>query len=633
LDAQTLEIDSVLDAHIRAGAELPVLLMTTAHLTGDYSVLRPNWRPTPVFGKLRCEVALDDQENILRECASRLSRFYTEKRKPQRLSFDVLHRIASWAVGKEIEPYIPLLCEEMVIDQDLRRPVWSKDQVAPGRAFNVAIIGGGESGIVAATRLKQAGVSFTLYEKNVELGGTWLENGYPGCRVDINSYVYSYACSPRVWPEYFGQQPEVLEYLQSFARQHGVYDHVTLGCEVKSARWEEQGSHWELVIERNGRRERRTHHAVIFAVGQLNRPAIPDIAGVQDFAGNAFHSARWDHGADLRGKKVGVIGTGASACQFIPKVAEISESVSVFARTTTWLLPTPELHDAVPESARWLMTNLPAYLQWYRASMLMMQGPGLLDRITLDPSFPASETAISESNDALRAVFQNWIEPQIADRPDLRDAVIPTSPVGAKRILRDNGTWIRTLKRDNVQTVRSRIEKILPNGIATADGRIHDLDVLIYGTGFQASKFLAPIEIVGRNGLNLHDSWAENPRTYLGGTVPGFPNLFMIYGPNTNLVVHGGSIILFSELSTKYIMNAVLSLLQSQKGSLEVTNDAFEIYNARVDETNARRAWGYSSVNSWYKNKTGRVTQNYPFTIAEYWQRTSQFDADSYRFQ
>ena len=633
MDAKASETNSVLDAHIRAGAELPVLLMTTAHLTGDYSVLRSNWRPVPVFGKLRCEVAVDDQATILRECVSRLERFQAGKNRPPRLSFDALHRVATWAVGKDIEPYVPLLSEEMVIDQDPRRPTWSKELVAPDRAFNVAIVGGGESGIAAAMRLKQAGVPFTLYEKNNELGGTWFENGYPGCRVDINSYVYSYACSPRVWPEYFGQQPEVLDYLQSFARQHGVYEHATFGCEVKSARWNEASASWEVIVERDGRRESRSHHALIFAVGQLNRPALPDIVGVSDFAGSSFHSARWDHGVDLRGRRVGVIGTGASACQFIPKVAEIAESVSVFSRTTTWLLPTPELHDAVPESARWLMTNLPAYLQWYRASMLMMQGPGLLDRVTLDPSFAASETAISEGNDALRAAFQNWIEPQIEDRRDLWDAVIPNSPVGAKRILRDNGTWIRTLKRDNVQTVRSRIETILPNGIQTADGRMHGLDVLIYGTGFQASRFLVPIDIVGKSGRSLHDSWRHNPRTYLGGTVPDFPNMFMIYGPNTNLVVHGGSIILFSELSTKYILNAILSLLRNQKGSLEVTSEAYETYNARVDETNARRAWGYSSVNSWYKNKEGRVTQNYPFTIAEYWQRTNLFDEDSYRFR
>jgi 4-hydroxyacetophenone monooxygenase len=408
-----------------------------------------------------------------------------------------------------------------------------------------------------------------------------------------------------------------------------VYRHTAFGAEVRSARWNQTNASWDLIIEQAGQLDHRSHHAVIFAVGQLNRPALPDIAGIGEFSGKAFHSARWDHGVDLRGKKVGVIGTGASACQFIPKVAEVADKVSVFARTTTWLLPTPELHDTVPESAQWLMANVPAYLQWYRASMLMMQGPGLLDRVTVDPSFSVSEKAISDGNDALRASFQSWIEPQISDRPDLRDAVIPISPVGAKRILRDNGSWIRTLRRDNVDVLRSGIANITESGITTADAKHHRLDVLIFGTGFQASKFLMPIEIVGRDGENLHATWGENPRAYLGGTVPGFPNMFMIYGPNTNLVVHGGSIILFSELSTKYILGALRMLLESGKAAFD---EAYDTYNARVDETNARRAWGYSSVNSWYKNKEGRVTQNYPFTISEYWQRTDRFDQENYHF-
>lgn len=627
--AQALRTDSILETHIRAGAELPVLLMATAHLTGDFSVLRPEWRPSPVYGKLHCSA--DVRDAIIAECAHRLERLSSQQ--VPRLTFDALHRIAVWAVGPHIEPFIPLLMEEMVFDTDLRRPAWLKNEVAPKRPFSVAVIGGGESGIVMAARLKQAGVAFTLYEKNAELGGTWLENRYPGCRVDINSYVYSYASAPHVWPEYFGQQPEVLHYLQAFARDNGVYDHVMLDTRIASAAWDDESSVWNLTVEYDSRRETRTHQAVVYAVGQLNRPALPAIPGIDDFAGPAFHSAQWRHDVDLRGKAVGVIGTGASACQFTPRIAETAAAVTVFARTTTWLLPTPELHDAVPASAQWLMRNLPAYLQWYRASMLMMQGPGLLDRITLDRSFAASEVAISEANDGLRSVFQNWMEPQIVDRPELRDAVIPTSPVGAKRILRDNGSWIRTLKRDNVRVERGGIARIVADGVVTQDGVTHPLDVLVYGTGFEAQKFLFPIEIKGRGGQDLHGVWAGDARSYLGGTVPGFPNMFMMYGPNTNLVVHGGSIILFSELSAKYILDGLLSLLEQEKDSFEVTREAHDIYNARVDETNATRAWGYSAVNSWYKNEKGRVTQNYPFTIAEYWQRTNRFDRESYQFR
>ncbi|UFN50098.1 NAD(P)/FAD-dependent oxidoreductase [Roseomonas sp. OT10] len=625
------ETVALLEGHIRAGAELPVLLMATAHLTGDHSLLTPGRKPGAVFGKLRCEVEPAERETILAACVERLRAFLAAGAPVPPLTFDVLHRIAAWAVGKEIEPFVPLLAEEMVLGgQDPRRPGWSKARIAPDRPFSVGIVGGGESGIIAAIRLAQAGIPYTLYEKNDALGGTWLENRYPGCRVDINSYVYSYASAPVVWPEYFGQQPDVLAYLQDVARRHGVDEQTRLNCAVRAARWDEAASAWKLRLSQDGAEVVRTHQAVIFAVGQLNRPALPDIPGRDEFAGPAFHSARWDHATDLDGKDVGVIGTGASACQFIPKLAERARSVRVFARTTTWLLPTPELHEAVPDSARWLMANLPAYQPWYRASMLMMQGPGLLDRITHDPAYPASETAISESNDALRASLQGWIEAQIADRPDLRDALIPDSPVGAKRILRDNGAWIRALRRDNLRVVRTRIERIVPGGLVTTDGEHHRLDALIYGTGFQAARFLHPMTITGRGGVDLHEYWGANPRAYLGLTVPNFPNMFVMYGPNTNLVVHGGSIILFSELSAKYILSALRCLLEDGARSLEVRDGIHETYNARVDETNARRAWGWSGVSSWYKNSEGRVTQNFPFTIAEYWQRTDRFEPGEY---
>ena len=628
---QDAEARVVSDEWFRRGSDLPVLLMTAAHLAADCSILRPEWKPVPVFGKLRCEVPDADKDTILDLCRQRIASFLAAGRPAPPITFDVLYRIAAWAVGKEIEPFVSLIAEEMVLDgRDLRRPQWDKSRIAPDRPFSVAVVGGGESGIAMAMRLKQAGVPFTLYEKNSDLGGTWLENTYPGCRVDINSYVYSYACAPYVWPEYFGQQSEVLAYLRTVASGGGVYDHALLERGVKSAEWDEHSASWTLTIGGGERDELHSHNAIVFAVGQLNRPALPDIPGRERFAGPAFHSAQWDHGVDLSGKRVGVIGTGASACQFAPKAAEIAESVSIFSRTTTWLLPTPELHDAVPEPTRRLMETIPAYVLWYRASMLMMQGPGLLDRITHDPSFAASDVAISEANDLLRSGFQGWMEPQIVERPDLRDAVIPRSPVGSKRILRDNGNWLRTLKRDNVSVVRTSIREIVPDGIVTADGTHHALDVLLYGTGFQASRFLTPMTVRGREGADLHAVWGNNPRAYLGLAVPQFPNMFTMYGPNTNLVVHGGSIILFSELSVKYIIGAIRYLLEDGKTALDVKDDVCRLYNERVDETNSRRAWGQSSVRNWYKNAEGRVTQNYPFTIAEYWQRTDRFDKENY---
>ena len=619
--------------HLLDGSELPVLIMTAAHLSGKLSLLREEWRPTNVFGKLRCQVEASIQDEIRKACADELWLFLASGHSAPPLTFDLIHDIATWAAGRAIEPLVPLLLEELALDgQDRRKPRWQKQEIASERPFHVAIIGGGESGIVAAIRLRQAGVPFTIYEKNEDLGGTWLENDYPGCRVDINSFVYSYAFEQRIWTEYFGQQPEVREYFQSVARKHGLYEHVRLNSEVLETTWDETAVQWRVKVRSGDLVETLAHEVVVFAVGQLNRPKLPDIDGIEIFAGNSFHSARWDHDVDLHGKRVAVLGTGASACQFIPQVAREAAQVTVFARTTTWLLPTPELHDEVPASTRWLLENIPGYAVWFRGSMLMTQGPGLLDRVTVDPGFAHSETAVSADNDALRATFQNWLEPQIADRPDLRDAVIPTSPPGSKRILRDNGTWVSTLKRQNVEVVRTAIDHIDEAGIVTADQTRRDFDVVLYGTGFNASEFLFPIKVRGRGGTDLHALWRDDPRAYLGMTVPGFPNMFAMYGPNTNLVLHGGSIILFSELSSKYIVDAIHTLLRADFKTMEVREQPYRAYNVRLDVANASRAWGYSEVRSWYKNNAGRVTQNYPFTTAEFWTRTDHINPDDYEF-
>lgn len=626
--------DQELHLHIQRGADLPVLLMTVAHTTGDLSVLRPEWRPIEVLGVGRCEVPQEEQAKIRQECFQRLVDYRSAgHRILTRPNYDLLRGIGEWVLGNSVEQYVPLLAEELVINgEDLRRPQWTKATIAPQRPFHVAIVGAGESGIIAAVRLKQAGIPFTIYEKNSDVGGTWLENDYPGCRVDINSFVYSYASASRVWAEYFGTQREVLAYLQQVARDNDLYERIKFGVEVVEASWQEESDSWGLTVRSEDRVEQFTSDMLVFAVGQLNRPKLPDLRGVEKFEGISFHSARWDHSVDMSGKKVGVIGTGASACQFIPQVAAMASKVSVFARTATWLLPTPDLHDRVEGSARWLLENLPGYAQWYRASLLMYQAPGLLDQVVVDKTYLADERAVSSANDVARQHLQAWLEPQISDRPDLREAVIPKSPVGSKRILRDNGTWIRTLKRDNVEVIRSKINEITERGIRCADGTHHDFDIILYGTGFHASQFLFPINVKGVGGCRLADRWKDGPRAYLGMTVPQFPNMFCMYGPNTNLVVHGASIVLFSELTAKYIVDAVRLLLETGERKMEVREGVFSTYNRRVDEANRERAWGHSNVNSWYKDDTGRVTQNYPFTTPEFFQRTSAVVPSDFRF-
>lgn len=623
-----------LQHHIQRGADLPTLLMTTAHTTGDLSVLRDGWRPVDVLGVAVCNVSEEEKASIREECYRRLADHNKRGgRPPARLTYDLLRGIGEWFLGSSIEPLIPLLAEELIFDgHDLRRPQWKKETIAPDRPFHVAIVGAGESGIIAAVRFKQAGIPFTIYEKNGDVGGTWLENHYPGCRVDINSFVYSYASAPRVWQDYFGLRNETLSYLQQVAKDNGLYEHTKFGSEIAEAVWSDKGQVWNLTVNSAGKTETVSANMIVFAVGQLNRPKLPEIDGIGSFKGEAFHSAQWNHDLNFEGKRVGVVGTGASACQFIPQIANVAAKVTVFARTATWLLPTPSLHERVEGSERWLLENLPGYAQWYRGSLLMLQTPGILEHVVVDPNYAASEQAVSESNNFVRQELQQWLETQIEDRPDLREAIVPNSPVGSKRILRDNGTWAKTLKRDNVDVVREKISEITPSGIGCADGNNHEFDVIVYGTGFHASKFLFPIKVRGANGSSLQNAWKDGARAYLGMTIPQFPNMFCMYGPNTNLVVHGASIVMFSELTAKYIVDAVRVMLEKGVGMMDVREEVFSDYDRRLDEANRARAWGYSKVNNWYKDANGRVGQNYPFTAAEFYQRTNAVVAADFRF-
>ena len=371
---------------------------------------------------------------------------------------------------------------------------------------------------------------------------------------------------------------------------------------------------------------------MISAVGQLNRPLIPKIPGLDGFSGRSVHSAQWDPGLDLTGQRVVVVGTGASGVQLIPEVAKAASHLTVLQRTPVWLMPTPNYHDPVAEGMIWLFQRVPYYAQWYRFWLMMPLLHGVLAAAEVDPSYPPTERAISATNDQLRSVLTGALEAAYADRPDLLAKSIPTYPVGAKRMCRDNGNWPAALKRDNVALVTEAIDRIEAHGVVTADGKLHEADVLVFATGFQAADFLTPMTVVGRDERDLHDFWAGDARAYLGMTIPGLPNFFTLYGPNPNLVVHG-SIIFFSECEVTYVLDAVRKLLADERHSLEVRPEVYEKYNDEVDAANAMRAWGWSSVSTWYKNAFGRSAQNWPFSVLEFWRRTRRIDPGDYEWR
>lgn len=635
--AQPIEPITAGDGALRMAlqdAAITPLLAALAQVTGDLSLLRDELRPDPATIRMPDAGLTPEQQAAGRDLAlEALVRWRDDPRPVPEPGPDELRRIMEFTVGgdTEMHEYLPLLTEELAVDgADQRAPDWHKDTVAPDRPFVVAVIGAGMSGILAAHRLRQAGVDHVVLEKNDDVGGTWLENTYPGCRVDVPNELYSYSFARRDWPTHFSTQPVLLDYFRACVDELGVRDSIRFGTEVTSATFDDDRATWTLQLTTpDGGDGALEAHAVVSAVGQLNRPSFPRIDGIDRFDGPSFHSARWDHDLDLTGKRVAVIGTGASAAQFIPIVADQAGELTVFQRTANWLVPTPEYHEEVPAGQRWLLANVAFYARWYRFWLFWRSAEGLLSAARVDPSWSPRDRSVGPENDELRALLTFVLEAEFADAPDLLAEVVPDYPPAAKRVVRDNGVWARTLKQDHVHLVTEPIAEITASGVATTDGAQHEADVIIYGTGFQASRFLTPMRVVGRDGVDLHEQWDGNARAYLGLTVPNFPNFFLAYGPNTNIVVNG-SIIFFSECEVRYVLDCLRLLLERGCQAMDCRQDVHDAYNLRVDEGNLQMAWGASSVNSWYKNDKGRVAQNWPFTLLEYWRSTRSPDPADY---
>lgn len=619
------EDDETLRRHLD-DAEVPPLLPSLAYLTGDQSLLRGELRPDPVMAAAPQGGLSDEQQAQARALALQALIRYRDGgcRAAEPPAGAALRRVLEHAVGAAgMDDYLPLLEEELAYrGEDRRAPSWRLPEVAPRHRLRVAVIGAGMSGLLAAHRLSQAGVEVVVLEKNDDVGGTWLENTYPGCRVDNPSHNYSYAFAQRHdWPLHYSTQEVLLDYFRRCADAFGVRDRIRFGTEVTSATWSEGDRRWRLRLRGPDRAQQLQADAVISAVGQLNRPSYPDIPGRERFAGPAFHSAHWDPRVELEGKRVAVIGTGASAMQFVPEIAPRCGRLAVFQRTPAWMAPTPDYRLPPAPGLHWLYRHVPSYAELNRFCVFWRMGDGMLDAARVDEDWEGGADSVSAVNDLARTLLTGYLQEQFAGRPDLLDQVVPRYPVFAKRVVRDDGVWAATLQRENVALVTAGIERITPTGIVTADGVAHEADVLIYGTGFQASRFLAPMEVTGRGGLDLHEHWQGEPSAYLGITVAGFPNLFCLYGPNTNIVANG-SIVFFSECGVRYILGCLELLARGGHRALELRPEVQRAFKAQVDAANRAMAWGWSGVHSWYKNERGVVTQNWPFTLLEYWQRT-----------
>ena len=603
---------------------IPTLMLSLVHMSGDPELIRGRLKPAGLFlNEVQGYMTEEDKAEV-RVLALDVIRDYRDRGCPEPvpISAALLHEMMSWVVVEDVPAeYVPMLMEEMELDGVDARRVQAPADVAAREAFPVIVIGCGQSGLLAGIRLQEAEIPFTIVEKNAGVGGTWWENSYPGARVDVGNHFYCYSFEPSdQWTEFYAQQPELQSYFQHVMTKHGIERHVRWETEVIRAEWDDDAATWSVRVRAaDGAEETLVGRAVISAVGQLNRPSVPEIPGQDTFAGPAFHSARWGHDVDIAGKRVAMIGAGASGFQIAPTIAPNVAHLTVFQRTAQWMFPNPNYHAEVGPGVRWALKHLPFYGRWYR---FLIFWPGCdkgLEAARVDPDYPDQQVAISEMNEFTRQMFTEWITSQVGDDPDLLAKVIPDYPATGKRTLQDNGSWLQTLTRDNVELVRTGINHIESDAIVTEDGTRYECDVIVYATGFHATRLLFPMEIIGRDGVNLREQWGERPAAYLGITVPDFPNLFCMYGPGTNLA-HGGSLIFHSECQMRYISQCLEWLIDGGHRSLEPRQEQYDDWHARSQAEIKTLVWAQPSVkHSFFKNAYGEIHGLSPWRIVDYW--------------
>ena len=622
ITATSAEIQAALQA-----ADIPVLQMVLLHLTGERRWIEPPFTPVRDASQFADESGGLPPlvQDVVREAAfEAISAWHAGKLEIKPLpTEDLFAEMMSVCMGERVpREYVPMMLEEMGLkarDQEWAVPA----ATVAARGFEVLIIGAGVSGICLGAKLQAAGVKYTILEKNKALGGTWHENKYPECGCDVPNHFYSFSTRPNTeWTGYYSKADEIEAYLRDSAEAFGVVPQIRFNTEVQGARWDEEKLHWEVTVKRaDGVQETLTTPVLVSATGQLNRPSVPKIEGLDSFAGPAFHTARWPRDLDLTNQRVAVIGTGASAMQMVRTTAEKASHLSIFQRSPQWAVPSDTYHRMVSDEKRWLFRYVPFYLGWYRFTLAWRFGDHLLRTLERDEEWPHPERSVNSRNDRHRERLTAYLKAELADRPDLIEKSLPDYPPYAKRILIDN-EWFKTLKRDNVDLVTTAIARVTPNGVETTDGVMHPADVLVLATGFEAMRLLWPMDIRGVGGQSLHEVWGdEDASAYLGLTVPGFPNFFTLYGPNTNLA-HGGSIILIAECQARYVMGALAGMLSQDIAAIECKPEAFAAYNARLDAAHAKLVWTSPVVNNWYRNKAGRVVSVMPWRLVDYWQET-----------
>ena len=609
----------------RTGELIP-LLCAVAEMTGDSSLLAEEFRPKldlemisiPLSGGLDPDIAAAAFDRV----AAALRRHVESSGSGPGAKVSSEEILDFLTDGDSA--YADLVRHELGEPEDV---AWTKEALAPDRPLTVAIVGAGQAGLAMARTLRSLGIDFMIFERSDKVGGTWRWNTYPGCRLDTSTLAYSYSFFQKQdWRHYFAPREALEEYFYSFAEQEELLDRVQFNSSVVKAAWGDEDRTWELTVrdEVSGDESVVTANALISAVGILNQPKIPPFNGLENFGGTSVHSADWDDSVQVAGKRVNVIGTGASAYQIAPAIVDEVASLKIFQRSAPWILPAPLYQAEVGDDRRWLIENVPSYHRWLRLWEFWHSTIGKYALTKADPTWTSSDS-VSEPNRRFRDALVENIKGQYVGHEHLLEDVIPRYPVGVKRMLRDNGKWAKTLQSPVTTLVTQEIESFDADGVRTVDGEHHGADVTVFATGFHGTSYLATMDVRGREGRSLREVWGEEARAHKGAMVPGFPNLFCLAGPNTGLVAIGSQTFM-TECGVRYIADCLRFLLSTGADAIEPTEHAYRDYISWIDEGNRGMAWAAAPERSWYRNANGTNTVVWPFPLLDYFELTRAVD-------
>lgn len=615
-------------------ANVPTLLAVLIQLTGDRRWMSDRYRPERArgiaehpSGGLSGEV----QAEIRAAAAEVIRGWLTNPSAPTpALTADEAWEILSFSVGESVpSEYADYLASELAAQLQPPHASNSEDD-RPLEGLTVGVIGAGVSGIATAVALMPKGADVVLFDRGDGVGGTWHHNRYPGCGVDTASHLYSFSFAPGDWSYFYAPQTHLEEYFRQVADNHDVTARVRLRTEVAGAVFDEERSQWCMQVRApDGTDSEFWVDILISGVGMFGNKSTPNIPGLSGFQGDTYHTADWPAEAELAGKRVGVVGTGASAMQLVPAIADEVASLTIFQRTPQWAAPFEEFHKPIDEAMRSLIRSVPLYRAWYRARLGWMLNDKVHTSLQVDPEWDDDGRSINAINASHRRFFTRYMEKELGGDPALIAKAVPEYPPFGKRMLLDNG-WFRTIRRDDVELVTDAIERVEPHGVGTATGETFEIDTLILATGFDVVHYLSSVDVVGVGGRVLREVWNEDDgRAYLGMTVPGFPNLFCLYGPNA-APGHGGSYIGVVEAQLTYIEDLISKMREAGAKTVAVRPDVYDAYSEKVDEAHSRMIWTAPKVRTYYQNSHGRIVYANPFRIVDYWHMTQSADIDEY---